>query len=366
MSSVKFSIIIPVYNGEKFVADAIESVLRQDYDNWQLILVNDGSSDLTGKICSDYANKDFRIIYIEQENQGLSGARNSGYFKADGDYILFCDADDYYTDNALSVLAESIRNTQNPDMLAFGFLVGNGKWPVIVSEYPMDKKLDKNYISKNVIPEQLNLHPKNDNKYIATFVCCKAYRHSFLKANNIVHSQQYKKWEDKLFILTALDAAESLVFLNNAIYYYRLVNSDHLAEKYFLDTMLYVVSQFRDYQQLFKGKYNLYTDYSKRYYFDVISKLIIEALEIDSSDAMPTICKVLDSPEMKNWTSGIIAKTKSEKLIQASILNSDYSNIQALYQKYGVELSKIQKAKERKQHSLIRRGYQRLKALFSK
>lgn len=366
MNKIKFSIIVPVYNAEKYVVDTIESVLRQDYDNWQLILVNDGSTDSSGNICSDYADKDKRIIYINQENQGLPGARNSGYFKADGDYILFCDADDCYTDNALSVLVDNINSQDNPDLLVFGFLMGDHKWPVIHGGYPKNKKLDNNYIFNNILPEQLNLHPRKDDKYIAVFVWCKAYKHSYLKENNILHDPHYRKWEDKLFILQALKAADSIVFLDEALYHYRTVNDDHLAKKYHPDTMLYVISSFKQNVQLFKGKFDLYSDYSKRYYFDVISKLIIEALKNDSGNALPNIYKVLDSDVMKNWTSGISPKSKNEKLIKEAILNSDYSNIQSLYLKYSVELDKKQRAAQRKQRSIFRRAYRKAMSILKK
>ena len=90
------SIIIPAYNAERYISEAIESVINQTYTNWELIIVNDGSTDNTEKIAQSYAQKDSRITYITQENKGVSVARNIGYNASKGDYLGFLDADDYW------------------------------------------------------------------------------------------------------------------------------------------------------------------------------------------------------------------------------------------------------------------------------
>jgi len=91
----KISIIVPVYNVENYLNRCVDSIINQTYKNLEIILVNDGSPDNCGEICNHYAEKDSRISVIHQENQGLSGARNSGLKKASGDYIGFVDSDDW-------------------------------------------------------------------------------------------------------------------------------------------------------------------------------------------------------------------------------------------------------------------------------
>lgn len=90
---VKYSFIVPVYNTEKYLRKCIDSILNQTYDNFELIIVNDGSTDNSKNIINEY--KDKRIILLEQKNQGLSAARNNGVKHAIGDYIIFVDSDDY-------------------------------------------------------------------------------------------------------------------------------------------------------------------------------------------------------------------------------------------------------------------------------
>ena len=97
------SIIIPVYNGEKFISRCVDSVLSQTYSDFELILVNDGSKDNSGKLCDAYAQKDPRIRVIHQENGGVSRARNRGLDAAKGDVISFVDIDDYIAPQMLEV-----------------------------------------------------------------------------------------------------------------------------------------------------------------------------------------------------------------------------------------------------------------------
>ena len=95
MMDITFSIILPVYNKEEFVAQAIESVLNQEYKNLELIVINDGSTDNSLYICEGYKHQDARVTIINQENSGVSKSRNVGIEKSNGKYIIFLDADDY-------------------------------------------------------------------------------------------------------------------------------------------------------------------------------------------------------------------------------------------------------------------------------
>lgn len=102
------SVIVPVYNVEKYINRCIDSVLKQTYKNIEIILVDDGSTDDSGKICDEYAKKDKRIVVIHKENGGLSDARNAGIDIATGLYISFIDSDDYVENNYIEILYNSI------------------------------------------------------------------------------------------------------------------------------------------------------------------------------------------------------------------------------------------------------------------
>ncbi len=99
--NIKFSIIIPVYNVEEYLAECIDSILSQDYNNIQILCINDGSTDNSLKLLEKYAKKDRRIKIFSQKNQGQGIARNVGIKNATGDYIMFIDPDDWILPNTL-------------------------------------------------------------------------------------------------------------------------------------------------------------------------------------------------------------------------------------------------------------------------
>lgn len=117
---MKFSIIIPVYNVEKYISKCLESVLSQSYENYEVILVNDGSTDGSYEIIEQYEKRDDRISCHSKENGGLSDARNYGLQFVTGDYILFLDSDDYWESGLLEQINTSLEDGQ-ADMLRFSF-----------------------------------------------------------------------------------------------------------------------------------------------------------------------------------------------------------------------------------------------------
>lgn len=116
---MKFSIIIPVYNVEEYLGTCISSILNQTYNNYEIILIDDGSTDICGELCDEWQRYDRRIYVIHQKNQGSSVSRNNGLKCACGDYILFLDSDDYWvTDVFLEKLSEYI-DSEKPDVIIY-------------------------------------------------------------------------------------------------------------------------------------------------------------------------------------------------------------------------------------------------------
>lgn len=95
---IAISIIVPVYNVEKHISECIDSVINQSYTNWELLLINDGSTDSSGAICDEYSQRDSRVRVFHKENGGVSSSRNLGLDNAQGEWIIFLDADDYWYD----------------------------------------------------------------------------------------------------------------------------------------------------------------------------------------------------------------------------------------------------------------------------
>ena len=132
----KFSIIIPVYNVENYLDDCVASVLSQSFADLEVLLIDDGATDSSGAMCDSWAARDSRVNVIHQENQGLSGARNTGIRAAQGEYLMFLDSDDWWSGrDVLEKLALRIEKTQ-PQVLSFDY------------QKSFDGKLDEPYFNK--------------------------------------------------------------------------------------------------------------------------------------------------------------------------------------------------------------------------
>lgn len=117
------TIIIPVYKVEAYLHQCVNSVLQQSFENFEIILVDDGSPDNCPSICDDFAGQDQRVRVIHKKNGGLSDARNFGIKEASGDYLLFLDSDDYWNDTEfLNKLVKKIGDTDKIDVISFGFM----------------------------------------------------------------------------------------------------------------------------------------------------------------------------------------------------------------------------------------------------
>ncbi|KAA6334518.1 putative glycosyltransferase EpsJ [termite gut metagenome] len=118
---MKISIIIPIYNGESYIASCLTSLLNQSYTNWEAICINDGSMDRTDEHLKHYSELDNRIRYFSRENQGVVKARELGVKSSLGDYLMFLDVDDTLTSNALTLLINKMMFVSFPDIIVFGF-----------------------------------------------------------------------------------------------------------------------------------------------------------------------------------------------------------------------------------------------------
>ena len=114
------SVIVPIYNNEAELPRCIESILNQDYKNFELILIDDGSTDGSASVCEQYANKNSNIVFIHKQNGGAATARNLGISIAKGEYIFFVDSDDYVSNNFCSVAVDAFVK-ENVDIVIFGF-----------------------------------------------------------------------------------------------------------------------------------------------------------------------------------------------------------------------------------------------------
>lgn len=172
----KISVIIPVYNVEKYLVKCIDSVINQTYTNLEIILVDDGSPDRCPQICDEYAKKDKRIRVIHKANGGLSDARNAGIDVADGEYICFLDGDDYIAPNMYEKLYTAIKkNNADMSICNFCYVDENGN---ILDKENMEYPIKDEYISgRKVLEEKL----MELNRHYWVVAWNKLYRHEIFE-----------------------------------------------------------------------------------------------------------------------------------------------------------------------------------------
>ena len=149
---VQISVIIPVYNAERYLSACLDSVIEQSYKNLDIILIDDGSTDNSGKICDEYSIKDKRIKVIHKKNEGVSVARNTGLDVATGKWISFVDSDDIIeTDLYQNIISELEKN--NPDLFIFNFYTNNEKNMLYSrEEIIQDREIINNIKEKIIYP----------------------------------------------------------------------------------------------------------------------------------------------------------------------------------------------------------------------
>ncbi|MGM7721169.1 glycosyltransferase [Metabacillus sp. Hm71] len=214
--SVNVSVIIPVYNAEKYVAHCIESLLAQTLKECEFIFINDGSKDESLKIIERYRKLDHRIKIINQKNQGVSIARNRGLEIAAGEYIGFVDSDDYIKNNMYEVLYTSVKQDDCDAIISNLEYEMNGNKFVTTYPFSNDTKLDKTYIEQQLLPYFL----KNDNLNTAVN---KLYRREIINKNKIMFPEKVALGEDGLFNIRFFCYANSFKYINYSGYHYREV-----------------------------------------------------------------------------------------------------------------------------------------------
>lgn len=213
--SVRFSLILPVYNVQAYLTRCIRSVLAQTYTDYEVILVDDGATDGSPAICDDYAaNYDF-IRVIHKENGGLSSARNAGLAEAAGEYVWFVDSDDWIEPNALDMLQAACAN--RPDVVKFGYMRVDGQTTQVLSSvqpglYEGGEALEK--LRREAFCAA--------GRYVLS-AWSHAYRRDFLQTHGLSFvSERRIGSEDYLFNLTALMHVQRLRVLDYALYSYEL------------------------------------------------------------------------------------------------------------------------------------------------
>lgn len=207
------SIIIPVYNAERYLSACLDSILEQDFTNYEILLIDDGSSDNSGKVCDDYLLRDNRIKVFHKTNGGVSSARNVGIKNAHGEWVYFCDSDDKVLPEGLKLMvSHSYDGEVSMVMGGFKRCTEDGKVNYSV-DVDVCNRLDRDQTLLTLF--------RQSYYYYQGFLWTKLFRYSIIKENHILFNEAISYNEDRLFITQYVCAnGNACIYFTKPIYLY--------------------------------------------------------------------------------------------------------------------------------------------------
>lgn len=252
----QISIIIPVYNSEKYIEKCLNSVLNQSYKNLEIICINDGSTDNSEEIIKKYKKIDKRIILFNKNNSGVSDTRNFGISKSSGNYIMFLDSDDYIEEKYIEELE---KNLHDAEIIKSAYTEVNLDKEEKKSIYKNNKN---DYIFDITYPKELENHLKT-SEYNSS--CCRLIKKSLIIENNIKFDSNLKYGEDMLFSFECYMNSKKTLYIKNYGYNYLINNTSAMKnmsiealEKYFSDNLATTDIILKKHEMDLKNKKLLY------------------------------------------------------------------------------------------------------------
>ena len=323
MSDFLVSIVMPVYNCEEYLREAVDSVLGQTYSEIELICVDDGSTDNSLAILENYAKRDKRVSVVKQQNCYAGVARNNGMGKASGKYIMFLDSDDIFEKNMLSSLVKIARKHE-PDVILFGFnhFVDDVRRRSMMG-YPHS-------FSGMTTPTE---HKDDLLQIVQAVPWNKFLKLEFIKKSG-VQFQSLKSNNDVFFSKTIVTKAEKIYFLRKRLVNYRIGNSNSLQGGYKLASGNFALSTEGIYQELVdSGLYETYKDTFEKYAIDNTLFVLEKCSERDLFSTVVDISKRSLISMGIDQNSDAVKKHSAGKLIE-DILTADNEDVMISYLNY--------------------------------
>lgn len=222
------SIIVPVYNVEKYIRNCLDSILAQDFTNYEVILVDDGSTDNSGMICDQYASDNSSFKCIHKPNGGLPSARKCGYKASQGEYVAFVDSDDWIAPDMYSKMCQALSDTQADIVLCDYTAVMPDREELCTTHF-LPGFYDKNRLETEVYP--FMIYSGTFYKYgIAPNFWNKIFRRELLQSHLFQVPDDVVNGEDVLATYSCILEASSIYIINKSLYYYRS-NADSLSRR---------------------------------------------------------------------------------------------------------------------------------------
>ena len=230
-NNIAVSIVIPVYNAEKYLVKCLESVVNQTLKNIEIIIIDDGSSDSSSEICEEYATKDNRIIYYKKENEGLAAARQDGIERANGEYVGFVDSDDWLELNMYERMYDEA-SKENADIVFCNCFFNDSETDRTHLE---PGNYDRKRIEDEILPRSLSgISNKGSNSVIRWSNCLRIYRLALIRDNNISFGRKFRRSQDLQLTFETTLHAQKYVSINDEFLYHNRTegNADSLSRGY--------------------------------------------------------------------------------------------------------------------------------------
>ncbi len=246
MNEKKISVIIPMYNSEKYIAKCLDSIISQNYKNLEVIVVNDGSKDSSREICEEYVKKDSRIKLINTENRGAGSARNTGFEASTGEIIGFIDSDDYVCNGFYERLSNMLETT-NAD-------IAIGRFKRVSEQDIMDFQNSGEIKEHTNIEQLMILYGENVDDYInSVLVTNKLFRRKLF--DNNTRFPIHRLIDDEFIIYKLIDKSKKIAYTDDVMYAYVQSNSSVMRTNFKAQKVYDTIDVYDEVYDYFKGKY---------------------------------------------------------------------------------------------------------------
>ena len=326
----EISVIVPVYNVQKYLKQCVHSILMQTFKDFELILIDDGATDQSGAMCDELAKEDSRIIVYHKQNEGLGTTRKYGFERSNGKYVTFIDSDDYISSDYLERLYSTAKN-KNAELVVSGYTKTSDEGTVLFTSIPKAESFRGKDVKNMLLPRMIGSLPdRTDSIFIA--VTGKLYQKNILLKNKVrFFSEREIQSEDLAFQLEAIPFFHSAEVIEYSGYQYR-ANPQSLSMKYkperfdeLKKVYLYTLDKMMKLKLPQETKYRI----DKMLYVQLLTCLLQENPKINNASAWDCIKKIKsmisDTVVRKSVNAYPINKLDFKKKIYVLLLKYNFS-----------------------------------------
>lgn len=284
----KIDILVPVYNGQRYLRGCVESILRQTFQDFQLILINDGSTDESGQICDEYADKNQNVTVVHKKNGGVSDARNRGLEESTSPYITFVDSDDYIDSDYLEVLYQAAQKHDADLVISCHKTAAEGK------DMGCQKNGDGQVADSRLISKSEAYGQMLDGRQMITSVWGKLYRRELLKPVRYPVGEIY---EDMKVIGQIIESSHRIAYTPYAGYYY-VQRPDSITHEAGSPKHMALLENERQLKELIKDRYPQLEKTANRHY--LWSCFFLLSMMTESPHCQKE-CQILKGEILKEW-----------------------------------------------------------------